>query len=461
MRLRVTVSKGPNKGKALVLDGRDSILIGSSAEARLCLSDDALIAPYHAVIEFVPPTVVLRDLAQQGGVFVSDIANSIVAAELNHGSHVTLGNSEIAIELIDEEVSATADTMLADLASILQSPTSSEAAIAPQVAEPVVPLVSMRCCACGEKTDQKVLASEVSGAACFCEECRKDLQDHPPLLPDYKIVRELGRGGMGVVYLAEHPTYGPRVLKILLPENAVREYNRKLFVREAKKQAGLIHPNIVELYDFVEPSPGVFVAVMEYVRGYSCEELLTRSNGKLRANLAVHIICEALKGLGFVHKMGLVHRDIKEANVLVSMDNNDWPLVVKIADFGLAKSYQDAGATVLTKPGQIGGTAPYMPPEQIRQFTNVLPPADIYAMGATLYRLLTGTYPHDVPPGCHAFFVIMSEPIVPLTKRLQGIPPKLSDIVEKAMAKAPEDRYQSAEQMREELLLVSPLLPQN
>src|SRR5262249_31919927 len=151
-------------------------------------------------------------------------------------------------------------------------------------------------------------------------------------------------------------------------------------------------PNIVQVHDLAEPTPGSFCIVMEYVAGESAEQALAR--GPLPMVVAVNIACQALDGLSYAHQRGVVHRDVKEANLLLGAD--PWGrTVVKVADFGLAKNYHESGASGFTGDGTVAGTLPYMAREQLLDFRYVKPTADIYSMGVTLYRLLTGRYPRD------------------------------------------------------------------
>jgi eukaryotic-like serine/threonine-protein kinase len=445
MRARISVIQGPDRGRSLVLDRRDAFVVGRSPQAPLCLAGDEQAALFHAVFEFAPPSIVLRHLGDPRGTFVNDAKDPIQVVTLQAGDRIKVGQSLLALELL-------ADAPLGQLPTQLLA---TEHDASPSVL-PSGNLVSLRCGGCGERTEHKVFSSERSGAACFCPSCLAELRARAPHLPGYTIKRELGRGGMGVVFLAEHALLGQRVLKVLLPEAAVKEQSRRLFLREARKQAALHHPNIVELFDLLEPSPGVFVAVMEYVQGESCDRLLERSGAGLPLDLAVHVVSEALLGLAFIHEQGLVHRDIKESNILLPWTADGRPGKAKIADFGLAKSYEDPGASVLTRPGQVGGTVPYMPPEQLRHFRDVRPTADIYAMGATLYRLLTGCYPHDFSSAQHPYHVILTEPVVPLPLRRQGLPPALVQVVETALAFDPARRYPTALAMRDALLAASP-----
>jgi serine/threonine protein kinase len=169
----------------------------------------------------------------------------------------------------------------------------------------------------------------------------------------------------------------------------------------------------------------------------------------LSANIAVGIISQILDGLGYMHQKDIVHRDVKDSNILVSPNE---PMRVKLLDFGLAKPYETSGASGFTQARQGGGTIPYMAPEQIINFRDVRPPADIYSAGATLYRLLSGEYPHDFPEESERLLVALEHPIVPLSKRAPWLPIELCQIVEKALSTHAKDRFANAQEMRAALL---------
>jgi eukaryotic-like serine/threonine-protein kinase len=441
MEIAISILEGPRAGAKVIAAGRDSVLVGRSPDAQLCLGDDEEASFHHAVLEIALPRVVLRDLGGRGGVLVNGEPRS--EAALVDGDRFRIGNTVLELRILMDDVSATDRTLVDHLSDTLPVTRRQK-------------LVSVRCVSCGEPTGERCTVTERATIACFCVGCRKEQATRPPELPGYRIVRELGRGGMGVVYLAEHETLGRRVLKVMLPEAALREHARKLFVREAKRQAGLRHPNIVELFDFIEHEPGVFVAVLEHVDGASGDLWMERLGGRLPPVMVARIVADALSGLGHMHRHGLVHRDIKEGNLLLQLKDDGAITGVKIGDFGLAKSYEDAGASGLTRPGQVGGTIPYMAPEQIRQFRDSRPPVDLYAMGATLYRLLSGSYPHEFPEGRHPFLVVLADEIVPLASRAPDVPAALCDVTARALEKDPGKRFASAEDMRKALLAAVP-----
>jgi serine/threonine protein kinase len=271
-------------------------------------------------------------------------------------------------------------------------------------------------------------------------------------MPGYRVVRELGRGGMGAVYLAlEEATGTLRALKIVLPQAALSERARRLFLREATEQGKLIHPRIVRVLELRETRPGVFCMAMEYMDGVNAEELLA-SEGRsgLDPRLAATIIAQALEGLGFAHQANVVHRDIKEANIIVARDAAGG-IDVKLSDFGLAKSFATSGASGFTHTGELAGTVPYMAPEQILNFRDVRPAADIYSMGVTLYRLLSGAFPIDFGKR-DPFLAVLEDPIVPLRARKPLVAQGLAAVAERAIEKRPQDRFATAETMRAALL---------
>src|SRR5207245_1332066 len=149
--------------------------------------------------------------------------------------------------------------------------------------------------------------------------------------------------------------------------------------------------------------------------------------------VAVAIGCQALDGLAHAHARQIVHRDVKEANLMLVDGGGGF--VVKVADFGLAKNFHESGASGITSDGMLGGTLAYMPKEQLLDFKYVKPPADVYALGATLYRLLTGEYPRDYREGDNWIRISLEQPIVPIRERPAGrdLPASLCAVIEKAL----------------------------
>ncbi|MCY7345973.1 MAG: serine/threonine protein kinase, partial [Pyrinomonadaceae bacterium] len=166
---------------------------------------------------------------------------------------------------------------------------------------------------------------------------------------------------------------------------------------------------------------------------------------------------QTLAALDFAHSLSFVHRDIKEQNILV--DGAFPNYIAKLTDFGLAKSFKQTGMSGVTMVGDVAGTIAYMPPEQVRDFKEVRPPSDIYAIGMTAYSLMTGAHALDLSPRAgisETVKAIFEKPFVPLNQRLPEVPPRIAFVIEKAIAKEPEMRWRTAGEMRDELLKAMP-----
>src|ERR671931_1427205 len=198
----------------------------------------------------------------------------------------------------------------------------------------------------------------------------------------YRILRKLGSGGMANVYLAEDQELGRRVaIKILNDRHANDDQFVERFRREAKNAAGLSHPNIVSIYDRGE-AEGTYYIAMEYLEGRTLKELIV-TKGPTPIPVAIDYTRQMLGALGYAHRHGIVHRDIKPHNVVVAPDGR-----LKVTDFGIARS----GSSQMTEAGSIIGTAQYLSPEQARG-APVSPSSDLYSVGIVLYEMLTGAVP--------------------------------------------------------------------
>jgi beta-lactam-binding protein with PASTA domain/predicted Ser/Thr protein kinase len=256
----------------------------------------------------------------------------------------------------------------------------------------------------------------------------------------YKIVRKLGAGGMANVYLAEDQELGRRVaIKILNDRHANDDQFVERFRREAKNAAALSHPNIVSIYDRGE-AEGTYYIAMEYLDGRSLKELIV-TRGPAPVPVAVDYARQILSALRFAHRHGIVHRDIKPHNVLVDGEGR-----VKVTDFGIAR----AGASQMTEAGSIVGTAQYLSPEQARG-TNVDQRSDLYSLGVVLYELLTGSAPFGGDTPVEIAMKHLSQVPEPPSVKRPNLPHDLDLLVVRALAKDPDDRYQSAEEMDADL----------
>jgi serine/threonine protein kinase len=257
----------------------------------------------------------------------------------------------------------------------------------------------------------------------------------------YIIQEKLGEGGMGVVYKGIHKDIEQTVaIKVLYPQYAKDENFRERFKREAKVQAKLHHPNVVNILNYLEDEDGNMYIVMEYVGGGSLEDKMR--TGKISLSDSVSVIIQVLNALSYMHSNGIIHRDIKPSNIMFADS------IVKVSDFGIAKPMSDKG---LTKTGAIVGTVWYMAPEIIKGEIPT-PASDLYAVGVILYQLLTGRTPFY---GKTDFEVMKShlekEPQPPETLN-PNLPPGTWDLVKKALAKSPKERFSSADEFKQALI---------
>jgi serine/threonine-protein kinase len=260
----------------------------------------------------------------------------------------------------------------------------------------------------------------------------------------YRLERRLGVGGMATVQLAMDTRLERYVAVKLLAEHLAEDRNFvSRFRREALSVARLIHPNIVQVYDFgTDERSGRQYIAMEYVDGSSCAELL-RELGRLEPGEAVDILTQACRGLAYAHRNGVVHRDVKPGNLLRSRDAGQ----LKLADFGIAKAAEQSD---ITKVGSVLGTAAYLAPEQARG-QPAGPQSDLYALGVVAYQLLSGRLPYDATSLTDLARQQSAGPPAPLHELDPEIPRGLSLAVERALARDPEDRYADAGEMEHAL----------
>src|SRR6266446_2886979 len=427
MRINLKVQAGPYAGRVFRFDRHDTFLIGRSEAAQLSLPNDRFFSRNHCMLEIAPPRCFLRDLGSTNGTFVN--GKKVQQAFLKDGDVIQGGQTVLAIEV-------SVDPQPALGREIQRHPS----------------VVFVECLKCGHR-DQAQASAPDEKLSYICEDCRVELKRDPQPIPGYEIIRVLGRGGMGCVALARNLATGETVaIKTLLPEVAINDQSLKRFMREIDVAAALRHPHIVSFVDRgIEQ--GVVYLITEYVDGQDAARLADSRGGRLPYQEALAITIQSLDGLAFAHSRGFIHRDIKDPTILVS---GSWPnYVAKLTDFGLAKNFRQSGMSGITMAGDMAGTFAYMPPEQIRDFRNVRPTSDIYAIGMTAYSLLAGDTALDL--GAHndiagTVRAIFEGPIIPLLQRVPDVPGRVAEVIERALAKDPANRWQSAAAMRTALM---------
>ena len=268
----------------------------------------------------------------------------------------------------------------------------------------------------------------------------KDLINGKTFAGRYQIIEELGRGGMGLVYKARDTKLKRTVaLKFLPPElTHIREVKER-FMREAQAAAALDHPHICTVYEFDEAEEKTFIS-MAYIEGQSLKEKI--ESGPLDLDEALRIATQVAEGLQEAHKEGVIHRDIKSANIMVTEQGQ-----AKIMDFGLARV---RGGTLVTKEGMTMGTIAYMSPEQARG-EEVDHRTDIWSFGVVLYEMFSGQLPFQAEHDQAVVYSILNEPPKPVTDLRSNIPMALEQVVGRALEKNPDERYQHMEELLDDL----------
>ncbi|QYO68114.1 FHA domain-containing serine/threonine-protein kinase [Leptolyngbya sp. 7M] len=431
MRVTLLVVAGPQTGRQFTFDQHDTFMIGRSEDAHFCLPHDRFFSRHHCILEIAPPQCFLRDLGSTNGTFVNGIR--VETAHLKHGDRLQGGETVLEVRVESDMANAGSSGI-------------------PSIEKTEPSIITVACLNCG--VPSKAEASRPDAKLTYvCDDCREKLRKNPQPIPNYQMIRVLGQGGMGSVMLARAVSDGRAVaIKTLLPEVAVSDQSLKRFMREIEVAASLQHPNIVSYIEHGTHN-GIVYLVTEYISGMDAGRLAKKRGGRLNYQEVVKIIEQTLAALEFAHTKGFVHRDIKEQNILV--DGNFPKYVAKLTDFGLSKSYKQSGLSGVTMVGDVAGTIAYMPPEQVRDFKEVRPPSDIYAVGMTAYSLLTGAHALDIGPKAgisETVKAIFEKPIVPISRRVPDVPLRIAAVFETALAKQVDLRWRTAGEMREALL---------
>jgi eukaryotic-like serine/threonine-protein kinase len=526
---------GRGERSEFVFDERSTCLIGRGEDCSPRLPNDEhhrSVSRHHCMLDINPPDVRIRDFGSRNGTYVNgvkigqrDPAQSAAQGrglglqerDLKDGDEVRLGRSvsfRVSVKLPPE--AATTVVLGAHLAETLPPP---------------------GCVKCGrEITHELGIRGPAAASEFVCESCQANPEDVMTLLvklaqagtrsdlsaiAEYTLLGELGRGGMGAVYLARHKTTAQHVaLKLMLPKVAANETARARFMREVELTRMLRHPNIAALYEdgFAD---GAFFFTTEYCEGGSLDKLLRTRGGKLPIDEAVKYALDVLDGLEYAHSRNVVHRDLSPSNILLAhpttapsagpsnrtdinadpaidagthhgagTDNRagthggayapagnrahadspaypsanglrrygaTTPYIAKVGDFGLGKAFDQAGLSGLTRTGAKAGKPWYLARQQVVNFKQVPKAVDVWALAACLYKCLTGTYVRDFPDDVDQWHVILYSSPIPIRERDQNIPRALAEVIDEALREQPEIGFSTAAAFRDALRQAWPL----
>jgi len=393
-RVEFRLTKGPLAGSSFLFDRHDTLVFGRAPDCHVRLpADDSSASRHHFLLEVNPPAARLRDLGSLNGTYVNRVkfggrhagttaepAGPIPQVDLRDGDVIKVGKTRIEVH------------------------------------------VDARCERCG---------ADLSWHG-NCPSCpaAPEPGDGLPLVEGYAIERLLGEGGMGTVHLARARGGGRVALKLVPMRAAGGTRERAEFAREIALAASLRHAHVVEVLEHGCAAGGCYL-VMEYCAGGSMEALRRRRGGRVPLPEAGPLVLDALEGLAYAHERNVIHRDLKPGNLLLTAEDGGR---AKVADFGLAKSFEMAGLSGITLTGTFGGSYPFMPREQILDFKYCRPPTDVWGMAATFYFLLTGCSPHEFPPDRDPLVAILDGSPIPLRERDPGIPPRIAEVVDRALA---------------------------
>lgn len=439
-RVLLEATGGPRAGERLEFTEPDLVVVGKDADCRFQLPPgDQYASRHHLILEIRPPLVSVRDLGSLNGTFVNGekIGSRAPSETPEEGAAREYRNVVLAD---GDELRASTSVFRVTV----EVPVVVEASAEPSSAIPPAPSGGRPT---GDNDDPMGvlvrLLLERRGAAV------QPAVEGARQIPGYEIGRLLGKGGMGAVYLARRQRDGAEVaIKVMLAEAPAGSRQRQVFAREVELQQRLGgHPNCVPVLDFDLQGIAAYF-VMEYCAGGSVDKLMERRGGRLSVEEAAPLMLGSLDGLRHAHEHDVVHRDLKPQNILLTRRDGG---TARLTDFGLAKDFELAGMSGMTRTGAVGGTPVFLPREQVIDFKYAKPDTDVCGMAATFYNMLTGAFTRDFRPGRDPVNVILNEPYVPIRERDRALPRGLAAVIDRAASDKTRERYQTAAEFREAL----------
>ena len=442
-QLTLVVEEGPNCGERLPLPMGHVSVVGRAADAQVRLpEDDKKVSRYQAMLEVRALGVEVQDLNSRNGTFVNGAR--VTRGRLDVGDVLRVGRTSFRLAAADlarapTEPGAPAVTEAEDEEGGLVAP------VGPVV--PTVAVSSLRCSVCGANLVD-LQPSSWEPCTFLCDACAARIRaggrrgDEPAELGGFEVLRFLERGGMGAIYEGRQSGTAVRVaLKVLCPEFSPGHPLVRRFLREQRLHVSLVNERIVRCYSVNRVSGRSEVCIaMEFVPGGSADRL-ARQASNLRQ--AVWLAADLFEGLAYGHERGLLHRDVKPANVLLTLPDASGLVRAKLSDYGLAKNLQEAGGSTTTT-GHLAGSPFFIAPEQLLDLKRVGTSADIYGGAATLYSLLTGTTALPVPDDRAGVATVCAAVLdatrVPLRARRPDVPAPLADWLDAMLLRDPVHR---------------------
>jgi eukaryotic-like serine/threonine-protein kinase len=438
----LTITTGKLSGKQYIFDNRSTCIIGRGEDCNLQIADniDMTVSRYHCLLDINPPEIRIRDLGSLNGTMVNDKIIGQRKAEETPEAAAKIVFPEYDLDNNDRVI-------VGDIVFDIGVETELEKQKTPQI------IVK-------EENKKLNFLDIIKNLLNLASQGNQNLQ----VIANYHLIKSLGKGGCGEVFLAQHTQTKKLVaLKLMLPQVAAKEMGVKMFLRETENTKFLQHPHVVQLLDYGY-AENTFFFTMEYCEGGDVWDLMEKLGGRLPVNMAVDITLQVLDGLIYAHNVevpyvrladgrlgkskGLVHRDLKPNNIFIT--NIDGKMIVKIGDYGLAKAFDLAGLSGQTLTDTKMGTPVFMCRQQVLDFKHALPEVDVWASAACLYNMLTGDFPRDFigdPWNC----ILRNNP-VPIRQRDSNIPENLAKVIDLALIEKPQIHFQSAADFKAALL---------
>lgn len=497
MEITLAVTAGPHSGQSFRFSGHDTFIVGRSLRAHFQLpKKDRYFSRFHFLVEMNPPQCRLIDMKSRNGCYVN--GQRVRVSDINDGDVIKAGRTTLLARIGSHErvqpaegkasQSSRSNQIAGGISTSQVSPltrpspaevrgegsrarnawtgnaTRSELSSAPIDRPPATCLSTVSwsmsaghfdqdeprgaCGSCGESAKGPYL--DLASGESICNGCLALGDRQFQALSGYRLIRQLGRGGMGIVYLAIAGAAEKLVaIKVIQPAVAGTKLQVQRFLREVSILCQLDHPRIVSFAGMGEVN-GTFYFTMAYVRGIDGAALV-KKNGPLDTATAIGLICQLLETLEHAHEQGFVHRDIKPSNIMITTANgHDGAMLL---DFGLARVYEASKFSGLTLTGAVGGTIGFVAPEQISNFRATTPRADQYGAAATLYYFLTASHLFNLGKSLpEQILAVLQESPMPIRSRRPELPEALANIIHRALAKDPADRFSDVRAMRLALL---------